>query len=97
MVVTGATLRTRRGMEGEQAMSAAAVAPPLYEASDMARALGVSVSALRKWEAAGLVAPLRTVGGSRIYTDGDLATLRARRAERAAARAVGRSARDAAA
>lgn len=77
-------------------MSAPASAPRLYETSDVARAFGVSAAAIIKWERAGLVAPLRTVGGSRIFTEDDLATLRVRREERDAARAARRASHDAA-
>ncbi len=53
--------------------------------SDAAKALGVSVTTLRRWEAAGKLVPEHTAGGHRRY---DLAKLRPEmfRAEEAAAR-----------
>ncbi len=77
-------------------MTVATIAPPLYERSDVARIFGVSASAVLKWETAGIIAPLRTVGGSRLYTENDVATIRRVREERAATRA-GRRATHAAA
>jgi DNA-binding transcriptional MerR regulator/mannose-6-phosphate isomerase-like protein (cupin superfamily) len=41
-----------------------------------ARQVGVSASALRLWERQGLVAPVRSGSGYRLYTDADLARLR---------------------
>ncbi len=64
-------------------MRVATIAPPFYERSDVARIFGVSVSAVLKWELAGIISPLRTVGGSRLYTEDDVATIRRVREERA--------------
>lgn len=44
---------------------------------DVARLTGLSVRALRFYEGRGIVAPLRTAGGRRIYGRGELAQLNA--------------------
>jgi DNA-binding transcriptional MerR regulator len=46
-----------------------------YRISEAARRVGVSASALRQWERQGLVRPMRTTSGYRLYTDDDLARL----------------------
>lgn len=43
--------------------------------SDVARRVGISSSALRAWEALGLVAPLRTEKRYRLYTEADIRLL----------------------
>jgi DNA-binding transcriptional MerR regulator/quercetin dioxygenase-like cupin family protein len=43
--------------------------------SEVARRVGISSSALRAWESLGLVAPRRTEGRYRIYTEGDVRIL----------------------
>lgn len=43
--------------------------------SEVARRVGISSSALRAWESLGLVAPQRTEGRYRIYTEGDVRIL----------------------
>jgi DNA-binding transcriptional MerR regulator/quercetin dioxygenase-like cupin family protein len=48
-----------------------------------AQLVGVSPSAIRRWERQGLLAPLRTGAGYRLYSDADVATLRRIRAMRA--------------
>ncbi len=57
------------------------------ESSDVARRFNVSTAAIFKWEREGLVSPLRTIGGRRLFTEQDVAALERARAERAAARA----------
>ena len=44
--------------------------------SEVARRVGISSSALRAWEALGLVAPQRTESGYRLYTEADVRLLR---------------------
>ena len=46
--------------------------PPALTVGDVARATGLSVRALRHWEAVGLVGPSRTGSGHRRYSTGDL-------------------------
>jgi len=49
-----------------------------FTISEAAEALGVSVPALRSWELRyNLVAPTRTAGGHRRYTEADIDRLRA--------------------
>ncbi len=59
-------------------------APEFYEVGDVARRLGVSVSAVHRWHREGLVAPRRTPNGTRIFTLGDIEELEQLRARRAA-------------
>jgi DNA-binding transcriptional MerR regulator len=47
-----------------------------YRISEAARRVGVSASALRQWEHHGLVRPMRTPSGYRLYSEDDLARLR---------------------
>jgi DNA-binding transcriptional MerR regulator/quercetin dioxygenase-like cupin family protein len=47
----------------------------LLRISDVARRLGISSSALRAWEALGLVTPQRTASRYRMYTEADLRLL----------------------
>jgi DNA-binding transcriptional MerR regulator len=47
----------------------------LLRISGVARRLGISSSALRAWEALGLVTPQRTASGYRMYTEADLRLL----------------------
>jgi DNA-binding transcriptional MerR regulator len=62
-------------------------APPTqggaYRIGPAARLVGVSPSALRRWERHGLLQPRRTGGGYRLYSEADLAQLRRIRAMRA--------------
>jgi len=44
--------------------------------AEAARLIGVSPSALRQWERQGLVRPMRTPGGYRLYSADDLERLR---------------------
>jgi DNA-binding transcriptional MerR regulator/quercetin dioxygenase-like cupin family protein len=48
---------------------------PLLRISEVARRLGISSSALRAWEALGLVSPSRTASRYRMYTEEDLRLL----------------------
>ncbi len=48
----------------------------MYRIGDAARALGISPATLRLWERQGLIAPSRTRGGNRWYTEDDLTHLR---------------------
>jgi DNA-binding transcriptional MerR regulator/quercetin dioxygenase-like cupin family protein len=48
---------------------------PLLRISEVARRLGISSSALRAWEALGLVSPSRTASRYRMYTEDDLRLL----------------------
>lgn len=47
----------------------------LLRISDVARRLGISSSALRAWEALGLITPRRTASRYRLYTEADLRLL----------------------
>src|SRR5215469_6591658 len=47
----------------------------LLRISEVARRVGISSSALRAWEMAGLVAPQRTKSKYRLYTEGDVRLL----------------------
>ena len=58
--------------------------PEFYEVGDVARRFGVSVSAAHRWHREGLVAPRRTVGGRRLFTQRDIEDLERLRAQRAA-------------
>lgn len=49
--------------------------PPLLRISEVARRLGISSSALRAWEALGLVSPQRTESRYRMYTETDVRLL----------------------
>jgi DNA-binding transcriptional MerR regulator/quercetin dioxygenase-like cupin family protein len=49
--------------------------PRLLRISEVARRLGISSSALRAWEALGLVTPKRTASGYRMYAEGDVRVL----------------------
>ena len=49
--------------------------PPLLRISEVARRLGISSSALRAWEALGLVLPQRTESRYRLYTEADVRLL----------------------
>jgi DNA-binding transcriptional MerR regulator/quercetin dioxygenase-like cupin family protein len=49
--------------------------PPLLRISEVARRLGISSSALRAWEALGLVTPRRTRSRYRLYTELDVRLL----------------------
>jgi DNA-binding transcriptional MerR regulator/quercetin dioxygenase-like cupin family protein len=50
-------------------------APSAYRISEAARQVGVSPSALRQWERQGLVRPMRTSAGYRLYSDDDVSRL----------------------
>ncbi len=49
----------------------------MLDIGDVARLTGLTLRALRFYEARGLVAPLRTAGGRRVYGSGELARLNA--------------------
>lgn len=49
--------------------------PRLLRISEVARRLGISSSALRAWEALGLVTPKRTASGYRMYAESDVRVL----------------------
>src|SRR2546429_3956750 len=49
---------------------------PLLRISEVARRVGISSSALRAWEALGLVVPQRTQSRYRVYTDKDVRLLK---------------------
>jgi DNA-binding transcriptional MerR regulator/quercetin dioxygenase-like cupin family protein len=55
--------------------SKSANAPPLLRISEVARRLGISSSALRAWEALGLVSPQRTASRYRMYSEADVRLL----------------------
>ena len=58
----------------------ATIEPRYMETSDAARALGVAVTTLRKWEQNGTLAPsIRTMGGRRLFRLEEVEELRARR------------------
>ena len=48
----------------------------VYAISVAAELAGVHPATLRTWERRGLIAPSRTSGGQRLYSEPDLATLR---------------------
>ncbi|WP_150244944.1 MerR family transcriptional regulator [Nocardiopsis quinghaiensis] len=48
----------------------------LYTISVAAELAGIAPQSLRSYEERGLVAPARTDGGTRMYSDGDIARLR---------------------
>ncbi|HUW38288.1 MAG TPA: MerR family transcriptional regulator [Rhodocyclaceae bacterium] len=50
---------------------------PLYKIGDVADMLATSIRAIRLYEEEGLVAPLRSEGGTRLYSDRHVARLRA--------------------
>jgi DNA-binding transcriptional MerR regulator/mannose-6-phosphate isomerase-like protein (cupin superfamily) len=50
-------------------------APGHFRISEVARRLGISSSALRAWEALGLLSPLRTQSRYRLYSESDLRLL----------------------
>lgn len=50
---------------------------PLYKVGDVANMLATSIRAIRLYEEEGLVAPLRSEGGTRLYSDRHVARLRA--------------------
>jgi len=61
----------------------ATIEPRYYETGDVARALGVSTEAVRKWERVGSIAPpLRTAGGRRLFSLEQVEAIRARREAR---------------
>ena len=61
-------------------MSTATIERELIESGPVARELGVAVETLRMWEKTGKIAPpLRTVGGRRLFTREDIATIRRER------------------
>lgn len=71
---------------------AATMIRPVLEISEMARALGVSIDTLRRWERQGVIARApRTASGRRVFLPEDEATIRRAREERDAARAGRRS------
>jgi DNA-binding transcriptional MerR regulator/mannose-6-phosphate isomerase-like protein (cupin superfamily) len=49
--------------------------PPIFRISEVARRLAISSSALRAWEAAGLVSPHRTRSRYRMFTEADIRLL----------------------
>ena len=69
-------------------MVATLTAPQFMEPSQVARALGVSVEALRYWERAGIIdPPLRTAGGQRLFTPEQVEEIRRKRERKASAAA----------
>jgi DNA-binding transcriptional MerR regulator len=50
--------------------------PSVYKIGDVARLLGTSVSTLRYYENEGLLTPVRTSGGTRLYNDAEVARFR---------------------
>ena len=58
-----------------QAIGFFAGSPRLLRISEVARRLGISSSALRAWEALGLVTPQRTASRYRMYTEADVRLL----------------------
>jgi excisionase family DNA binding protein len=57
----------------------------LLTPAEAAAELGIGVQALRRREAAGKIAPLRTIGGHRRYRAADVAKLKRKRARKARA------------
>lgn len=53
------------------------MAEQLYTASQAAERMGVHPATLRRWEARGLIRPIRTPGGHRRYSSTQLAKLQA--------------------
>ncbi len=67
-------------------MSAIAETPLYATVSPVARRLGVSAGLLHKYARQGLINPLRTTGGTMLFTEDDIAALARLREERARAR-----------
>ena len=51
-----------------------------YGVTDFAKATGVSVDTVRRWDRTGVLTAQRTEGGWRIYTDADVTRARSYRA-----------------
>ena len=47
----------------------------LMKIGDVAKRLGVAVSTVRKYEAAGVVLPVRTIGKHRLFSEDDLESI----------------------
>ncbi len=76
-------------------MVALATAP--LEIGDVARALGVSVDTVRRWERERVIAPaVRTSSGRRVFSPADVEAIRRAREDRAAALVASRPATSAA-
>jgi DNA-binding transcriptional MerR regulator len=66
--------------------------PQYFEVSDVARLCNVADVTVRWWEREGLIRPpARTAAGRRIFTRADVEEIQRARADRAAARQVGRA------
>ncbi len=65
-------------------MSATTTRPVYYETSDFGRTFGVTSATVDKWCRLGLLSPLRTVGGRRLFTEADREAIQRLRAQRAA-------------
>src|SRR3979490_2856013 len=61
--------------KNSSAASAARKPPRTLRISEVARRVGISSSALRAWEALGLVTPQRTASRYRLYTEADVRVL----------------------
>src|SRR5260370_4687496 len=61
--------------ENSSAASAARKPPRTLRISEVARRVGISSSALRAWEALGLVSPQRTQSRYRLFTEADVRLL----------------------
>lgn len=59
-------------MSGESRESSKHYSRPVYGISVAAELLGIGVQTLRMYESRGLVAPVRTAGGTRRYSNKDL-------------------------
>ncbi len=66
-------------------MSATITEPLYYETTSFARSLDVSSAAVDKWVRLGLLKPLRTKRGTRLFTAADREAILRLRAARAAA------------
>ena len=44
---------------------------PLYMTSELARSIGVAAETIRLWQRKGVLAPRRTVTGTRVYSEAD--------------------------
>ena len=64
-------------------MSVTVSEPRYYEISDFARTFGVSAATVDKWCRMGRLNPLRTVGGTRLFTETDREEMQLLRDERA--------------
>jgi len=69
-------LQARHSHAAPAATAAVELRRAAYRIGEAAQRIGVSASALRRWEREGLVGPVRSAGRYRLYSDADLDLLR---------------------